>query len=54
MTNERNSRIDFLKGVIIILVIIGHILPGSLDVNILRYVIYSFHIPLFFGLNGIY
>lgn len=48
----RNESIDILKGILIILVIIGHILHGSLDDNILRYYIYSFHMPVFFFLSG--
>ena len=50
---ERNSRIDFIKGILIIFVIVGHVLYGPLMGNFARYMIYSFHIPLFLGLNGL-
>lgn len=47
-----NRSIDVLKGFLILMVIIGHILRGSLDENVLRYVIYSFHMPLFLFISG--
>jgi fucose 4-O-acetylase-like acetyltransferase len=43
---------DLLKGILIILVITGHILQGSLSENIVRNIIYSFHMPLFIGITG--
>ena len=46
--NTRNRSIDAIKGILIFLVVIGHVLPGSLDENVIRYVIYSFHMPAFF------
>ena len=49
---SRNETIDVLKGVLIIFVIIGHALLGSLDENGLRYLIYSFHMPLFIFISG--
>ena len=49
---ERNSSIDYIKGSLIFTVIIGHILLGSLDANLIRYVIYSFHMPAFFFISG--
>lgn len=52
MVIERNPSIDVIKGILIILVVIGHILRGSLDDNTLRYVIYSFHMPAFFFVSG--
>ena len=48
----RNESIDSLKGILIIFVIIGHALHGTLDENILRYVIYSFHMPVFLFISG--
>ncbi|WP_165819339.1 acyltransferase family protein [Flagellimonas aquimarina] len=48
----RLESIDFFKGLLIILVIVGHVLQGSLDENVGRYLIYSFHMPLFIGLGG--
>jgi len=35
-----------------LLVIVGHIVLGSVHENMLRYVIYAFHMPLFIGLSG--
>lgn len=32
--------------------IVGHVLLGTLDENIVRYVIYSFHMPLFMFISG--
>lgn len=34
------------------LVITGHVLQGPLSENLLRYIIYSFHMPLFIGISG--
>ena len=48
----RNTSIDALKGLLIICVIIGHALYGSLNDNILRYVIYTFHMPVFLFMSG--
>lgn len=44
--------IDYVKGVLIILVFIGHIIPGSSWEIYPRYLIYSFHMPLFIGISG--
>ncbi len=33
-------------------VIIGHVLQGTLYDNVCRYIIYSFHMPLFIGISG--
>ena len=48
----RNINIDLIKGLLIILVITGHILKGSLSDSIVRNTIYSFHMPLFIGISG--
>lgn len=48
----RNESIDVVKGFLIITVIIGHILLGTLDDNVLRYFIYSFHMPVFLFISG--
>lgn len=48
----RIQQIDSLKGFLILLVVLGHILQGAIDENIVRYVIYSFHMPLFFCVSG--
>ena len=47
MNNNRQNWIDLAKGVAILLVRIGHISSGFL-----LYMIYSFHMPLFFILSG--
>lgn len=52
MDKSRNNGIDFLRGILIILVIIGHIMLGSIHENWVRYSIYAFHMPLFIGLTG--
>lgn len=44
----RLNQFDILKAIGIILVIVGH----TLDYNIVRNVIYSFHMPLFFLISG--
>lgn len=52
MAEKRNTSIDFIKGILILSVVIGHILLGSPRNNILRYLIYSVHMPLFIGISG--
>jgi acyltransferase len=49
MEKERLSWIDVAKGIGILLVIYGH----ALNAQSLRYIIYSFHMPLFFLLSGL-
>lgn len=51
-TSKRYLYFDCIKGILIVLVIIGHFLPGSLSENFARYMIYSFHMPVFFALSG--
>jgi fucose 4-O-acetylase-like acetyltransferase len=46
------TAIDDLKGILILLVIIGHLVLGTLDDNLLRYTIYTFHMPLFMAIGG--
>ncbi len=48
----RNVAIDQLRGGLIALVIVGHIVLGSVHDNIIRYAIYAFHMPLFIVLTG--
>ncbi len=50
--SKRNPNIDFLKGLLIFLVIAGHLLSGSIRGSLPRYLIYSFHMPLFIALTG--
>ena len=52
VNNDRNKSIDAMKGLLILLVVIGHVLLGSLDDNPLRYLIYSFHMQAFFFISG--
>lgn len=49
---ERLYGIDYVKGCLIILVFVGHIIPGALEEVFPRYVIYAFHMPLFIGISG--
>lgn len=44
--------IDYLKGLLLLFVFLGHLLPGTLSENFVRYLIYSFHMPLFIGISG--
>lgn len=44
--------IDLIKGALIAFVFLGHYISGSLDDNIVRYLIYYFHMPLFLGISG--
>jgi peptidoglycan/LPS O-acetylase OafA/YrhL len=48
----RNDSIDILRGWLIVFVIIGHLVLGSVHDNVIRYSIYAFHMPLFIGLSG--
>lgn len=48
MKNKRNNLIDIVKGIGILLVVLGH------QNTILTQEIYSFHMPLFFFLSGIF
>jgi len=49
---NRNTKIDLLRGWLILLVIVGHVVLGSVHDNSVRYTIYAFHMPLFIGLAG--
>lgn len=49
---NRNISVDVIKGVLIILVLIGHIVYGGARDNFIRYMIYSIHMPLFMGCSG--
>ena len=48
----RLRNIDLLKGLLIFLVVVGHITLGDPSENLFRYTIYSFHMPLFIGISG--
>ena len=49
---DRWHGIDFCKGILIILVFVGHLVPGELRNTFIRYTIYQFHMPLFIALSG--
>lgn len=51
----RKTGLDFLRGALMICVIVGHVFSFSLGyvwTNPVRYFIYSFHMPLFFAISG--
>lgn len=59
ITNKKNSTIDIVKGIAIILVVFGHLLqysikPSGADFfeNLVFKIIYSFHMPLFIFVSG--
>lgn len=52
MSKKHYAGIDFIKGCLILFVIAGHILQGSLSENPARYMIYGFHMPLFVAISG--
>lgn len=51
---QRNATLDIAKGLGIILVVLGHNWFVSHDVGELFRVIFSFHMPLFFFLSGVF
>lgn len=51
-TVKHNHSIDIIKGWGIIAVILGHIFLGSAEESMPRYLIYAFHMPLFFFISG--
>jgi fucose 4-O-acetylase-like acetyltransferase len=52
MSKKHYTGIDFIKGCLILFVIAGHILQGTLSENPARYMIYGFHMPLFVAISG--
>jgi fucose 4-O-acetylase-like acetyltransferase len=50
--STRSDGIDYLRGWLIVSVILGHLVLGSTEDNWIRYSIYAFHMPLFIGLTG--
>ena len=52
MQKPRYAAIDSLRGWLIVLVMVGHLVLGSVHDNFIRYSIYAFHMPLFIGLTG--
>lgn len=51
---HRIEIIDQIKGILIILVIIGHVSLEKIENSILRETIYFFHMPLFFAITGFF
>ena len=49
LSTGRISWIDISKGITILLVILGHVLPNE---SFLKNIIFSFHMPLFFFISG--
>lgn len=49
---QRNRTIDELKGLLILTVVLGHFLLGSFEDNPVKFVIYTFHMQVFFFLSG--
>ena len=54
----RDNRIDSLKGFLIVLVVLGHLLRECCDLNgfnlNMTIYIYSFHMPLFILISGFF
>lgn len=50
MYKQRIAYIDLVKGIGILCVLFGHLIPND---GIVKPAIYSFHMPLFFILTGI-
>lgn len=50
---DRIEWIDFAKGVTILLVIAGHTISSNMHGSVIRGVIFSFHMPLFFILSAV-
>lgn len=48
---KQKHSVDIVKGGIIA-VMLGHIFLGSAEESIPRYLIYAFHMPLFFFVSG--
>lgn len=46
------SNVDLFKGLLLLLVIAGHLLLGSISGHLSKFVIYSFHMPLFIAISG--
>lgn len=52
MEKKRLNNIDLIKGILIISVIVGHFLLGKVNEQMGRYIIYSFHMPVFIAVSG--
>lgn len=52
LSKNRIEWVDFAKGITMLLVIVAHTMQGGIAGSVVRGVIYSFHMPLFFILSG--
>lgn len=53
MSFTRLKNIDLFKGILVVLVIVGHMIQGGIETNFTRNLIYSFHMPVFVGISGV-
>jgi fucose 4-O-acetylase-like acetyltransferase len=53
LNTQRNTTADFIKGILILLVFIGHWLQGNMNETLSRTFIYFFHMPMFFFVSGL-
>lgn len=51
-SDNRWNNIDTLKGILILLVIFGHTIPIGPDKDLIKWVIYGFHMPAFLFISG--
>ncbi len=56
-TKQRDKTLDAMKGILIILVVLGHIIvnvyaPDNFAQNLLFRICYSFHMPAFIMVSG--
>lgn len=51
-SRKRVDGFDYVKGILVILVLVGHYVLGEVDTNWIRYTIYAFHMPVFIGVAG--
>ena len=53
-SKPRIEFIDIIKGLAIILVVIGHTSPSKTEIIPYKSLIYAFHMPLFFIISGMF
>lgn len=52
MPASRNPAIDVLKGVLMVLVMLGHLSGAGVDYSWFKWSLYGFHMPMFMALSG--
>jgi len=57
MEKERDYLFDNIKGLLILLVVFGHMIESfafkkSTSINVMYYAIYTFHMPIFIFISG--